>query len=72
MVSAEEVNLLCGVESLIGQKLVRKVVAGFVPTHQVPLSCLVKVRPKKPKKNKLRGEADKCVGAPGVESLKSR
>lgn len=72
LVSADEVNLLSGVESLIGQLLVREVVAGFVPTHQVPLSCLVKVRPKKPKKNKLRGEAGKCVVGPGADTHTSR
>lgn len=52
LVSADEVNLLSAIESLIGQKLVRELETGFVPTHGVPLSREIKLRPKKPKKPK--------------------
>jgi ATP-dependent RNA helicase RhlE len=52
LVSADEVNLLSAIESLIRQKLVREIETGFVPTHSVPLSREIKSRPKKPKKPK--------------------
>jgi ATP-dependent RNA helicase RhlE len=52
LVSADEVNLLSGIETLIGHTLVREVETGFIPTHNVPLTRLLKVRPKKPKKPK--------------------
>ena len=52
LVSADEVKLLSGIETLIRQLLVREVETGFVPTHQVPLTRLLKARPKKPKKQK--------------------
>ncbi len=52
LVSADEIKLLSGIESLIRQLLVREVESGFVPTHQVPLTRLLKLRPKKPKKPK--------------------
>ena len=52
LVSADEVNLLAGIENLIGHTLVREVETGFIPTHNVPLTRLLKARPKKPKKPK--------------------
>ncbi|HID29707.1 MAG TPA: ATP-dependent helicase, partial [Desulfobacterales bacterium] len=52
LVSADEVKLLSGIETLIRQLLVREVETGFVPTHHVPLTRLLKARPKKPKKPK--------------------
>jgi len=52
LVSADEVNLLSAIETLIRKLLVREVVAGFIAKHSVPLTCLMKARPKKPKKPK--------------------
>lgn len=52
LVSADEVNLLSAIESLICQKLVREVETGFIPTHSVPLTREMKLGPKKPKKPK--------------------
>ena len=52
LVSADEVVLLSAVENLIRQNLVREVENGYIPKHSVPLTRLVKVRPKKPKKPK--------------------
>jgi len=52
LVSADEVNLLSAIETLIRQLLVREVAAGFVPKQSVPLTRLLKARPKKPKKAK--------------------
>jgi len=52
LVSADEVNLLSAIEMLISQLLVREVAAGFVPKQSVPLTRLLKARPKKPKKAK--------------------
>lgn len=52
LVSADEVSLLSMIESLICHVLVREVEAGFVPTHSVPLTRILKQRPKKPKKPK--------------------
>lgn len=52
LVSADEVKLLSGVETLIRQLLVREVETGFIPTHHVPLTRQMKLRPKKPKKPK--------------------
>lgn len=52
LVSADEVQLLAAIETLIGQTLVRDVVHGFIPTHTVPLTRQLKVRPKRPKKPK--------------------
>jgi ATP-dependent RNA helicase RhlE len=56
LVSADEVQLLSGIQTLIGQLLGREVVPGFVPTEKVPITQQLKVRPKKPKKPK--GERD--------------
>ncbi len=50
LVSADEISLLSAIETLLQKLLVREVVAGFLPKHSVPLSCLMKARPKKPKK----------------------
>ena len=52
LVSADEVKLLAAVETLIRQTLVREMVTGFIPIHKVPLTKQMRVRPKKPKKNK--------------------
>jgi ATP-dependent RNA helicase RhlE len=52
LVSADEVQQLAAIETLIGQTLEREVVTGFIPTHSVPLTRQLKVRPKKPKKLK--------------------
>jgi len=52
LVSADEVKHLTAIESLIRQTLVREVETGFVPTHSVPLTRPMRVRPKKPKKPK--------------------
>ena len=52
LVSADEFTLLSAIESLIRQNLVREVEDGYIPKHSVPLTRLMKVRPKKPKKPK--------------------
>jgi ATP-dependent RNA helicase RhlE len=52
LVSADEVNLLSAIETLLGKLLMREVVTDFIPKHSVPLTRLVKARPKKPKKTK--------------------
>jgi ATP-dependent RNA helicase RhlE len=52
LVSADEVNLLSAIETLLRRLLVREVVDGFLPRHSVPLTALQKLRPKKPKKPK--------------------
>ena len=52
LVSADEVNLLSAIETLIGQLLVREVATGFIPKQSVPLTRLLQARPKKPKKPK--------------------
>jgi len=52
LVSADEVKLLSAVETAIGQILVREVVAGFIPSHAVPLTKQMEQRQKKPKKAK--------------------
>ena len=69
LVSADEVQLLAAIETLISQTLVREVVHGFIPSHTVPLTRQLKVRPKKPKKSKPkpvqvqeRGEGRKTDG----------
>jgi len=54
LVSADEVKLLAAIETLIRQTLVREVENGFIPTHKVPLTRDVRVRPKKPKKPKQK------------------
>jgi ATP-dependent RNA helicase RhlE len=56
LVSADEVKLLAAIETLIRQTLVREVETGFIPTHKVPLTRQMKIRPKKPKKPKLAQE----------------
>ncbi len=52
LVSADEVDLLSAIETLLRQLMVREVETGFVPQHGVPLTILRKARPKKPKKPK--------------------
>ena len=60
LVSADEVKLLAAIETLIRLTLVREVENGFIPTHKVPLTRDVRVRPKKPKKPKQK--LDRGVG----------
>ena len=55
LVSADEVQLLTAIETLIRQLLTREVETGYVPQHGVPLTRLLKPRPKKPKKKKKQG-----------------
>ncbi len=52
LVSADEVKLLSAIETLIRQTLVREVETGFIPSHKVPLTRQMRVKPKKPKKSK--------------------
>jgi ATP-dependent RNA helicase RhlE len=52
LVSADEVQLLSGIETLLRQLLPREIVPGFVPTEKVPETQQLKLRPKKPKKPK--------------------
>jgi ATP-dependent RNA helicase RhlE len=59
LVSADEVNLLAAIETLIRQTLARKIESGFIPKHSVPLTHQAKVRPKKPKKPKRQQERGK-------------
>jgi len=54
LVSADDVKLLSGVETLLRKLLVREVETGFIPIHHVPLTQLLKARPKRPKKPKLK------------------
>jgi ATP-dependent RNA helicase RhlE len=51
-VSADEIELLAGIEPLLGQILGRQVVTGFHPTQAVPLTSRLTMRPKRPKKQK--------------------
>lgn len=53
LVCADEVKQLNAIETLIRQTLVREVVTGFIPKHNVPLTSQIKIRPKKPKKPRL-------------------
>ncbi|WP_419176674.1 DEAD/DEAH box helicase [Desulfosediminicola sp.] len=55
LVSADEVQLLTAIETLIRQLLTREVTTGFVPHHGVPLTHLQQPKPKKPKKPKKQG-----------------
>lgn len=64
LISADEVKLLSGIETLIRQTLVREVETGFIPTHNVPLTRQLRLSPKKPKKlkKKKRGQGQKTGG----------
>jgi len=65
LVSADEVRLLSAIENLIRQTLVRELEAGFIPTHNVPLTRLRELpkKPKKPKKPRQgRGEDSRSGG----------
>ena len=72
--------MLAAIESLIRQTLVREVETGFVPTHNVPLTRQMKVRPKKPKKPKkskqiqeqVRGQGHRATGGETGHGNKSR
>ena len=59
LVSADEINLLAAIETLIRQTLAREVESGFIPKHSVPLTHQAKARPKKPKKPKRQQERGK-------------
>ena len=59
LVSADEINLLAAIETLIRQTLAREVESGFIPKHHVPLTHQAKARPKKPKKPKRQQERGK-------------
>ncbi len=75
LVSADEVLLLAAIETLISQTLVREVVHGFIPRHNVPLTRQLKVRPKRPKKPKpvqLRAEVRKTEGEQKKSGQKPR
>lgn len=50
-VSADEIRLLSGIETLVRKTLAREIEAGFIPIHKVPLTKLREL-PKKPKKAK--------------------
>ena len=50
LVSADEVPLLIGSETLIRQHLMREVVTGLVLKHSVPLTTLQKAKGQKAKK----------------------
>ena len=77
LVSADEINLLAAIETLIRQTLAREVESGFIPKHSVPLTHQAKVRPKKPKKPKRQQERgkdhkpDKGKDSSGNKSRKS-
>ncbi len=77
LVSADEINLLAAIETLIRQTLTREVESGFIPKHSVPLTHQAKVRPKKPKKPKRQQERgkdhkpDKDKDSSGNKSRKS-
>ena len=77
LVSADEINLLAAIETLICQTLTREVENGFIPKHSVPLTHQTKVRPKKPKKPKRLQERgknhkpDKDKDSSGNKSRKS-
>jgi ATP-dependent RNA helicase RhlE len=62
LVSADEVQLLASIESLIRQTLVREVEHGFIPTQRVPLTRDMQVRPKKPKKPKQKQKLKQDAG----------
>ena len=77
LVSADEINLLAAIETLIRQTLTREVENGFIPKHSVPLTHQAKVRTKKPKKPKRQQERgidqkpDKDKDSSGNKSRKS-
>jgi ATP-dependent RNA helicase RhlE len=69
LVSADEVNLLSAIETRICQLLVRKVADGFIPRHSVPLTHLMKARPKKAKKPKIHREKEDTKEVGNNDSL---
>jgi ATP-dependent RNA helicase RhlE len=71
LVSADEVNQLSAIETLLRQLLVRDVVEGFIPKHGVPLTHLMKARPKKPKKVKTVQVPTQLEPQKPVEGVKS-
>lgn len=71
LVSADEVKLLSAIEALLGQTLIREVEHGFVPKHSVPLTRLVKARPKKTKTPKQK-PAGSTVRAKAKTSNKNK
>ena len=59
LVSADEVKQLAAIEALIRHTLVREVMTGFIPSHTVPLTRQLQVKPKRPKKPKKKPGADR-------------
>lgn len=68
LVSADEIDLLSAVESLIGKTLRREIDPAFSPILSVPVSILRVLKPKKPKKVKRNVDVERSVG----ESLQKR
>lgn len=75
LVSADEIKELSGIENLIQQQLIRKVVDDFEPHHQVPESRIRprSTKPKKPKKPKVKntqGQAGSQAHQPNAKKKK--
>lgn len=70
LVSAGEVGLLSGVETVIRQTLVREVEEGFEPTHNVPLTKL-KENSKKPTIKRREGRRSEGAFKRGKEKSRS-
>jgi ATP-dependent RNA helicase RhlE len=71
LVSADEVQLLSAIETLIRQLLVREVETGYVPKHSVPLTQLKNPRQKKPKKPK-KTQADQLTASDRTTNPRTR
>lgn len=71
-VSADEVDLLSAVESLLGYTLQRQQEPTFEPTIPVPASILRALKPKKPKKKKLHSKINSPHSTVKTESSKKR
>ncbi|AKP73973.2 ATP-dependent RNA helicase RhlE [Piscirickettsia salmonis] len=61
LVSADEIKQLSDIEHLIGQLLARKLVDGFEPVHDVPVSSLDR-RSKAPKKPEIEHQGGQRLG----------
>lgn len=75
LVSADEVKLLSAIETLTQKLIVRDVVAGYIPTHSVPITQLKKARPKKPKKPKKQKQdqlLNECHRSPADKKTSNR
>lgn len=62
LVSADEIDLLVDIESLIGKHIPREYVGGFEPDHEVPERPLKALKAKRPKKPKNRNDTAKVTG----------